>query len=208
MSEVTNIIKCGKEKYSVFIDGTFFCKLNSETIVKEKIKIGKIISKEEIEKAQQENEKLEALDKCLKLLSVPKTRKQVADYLFSKGYTQKTVTYCLEKLDEYGYLNDEMFAKMYVNSYSNKKGKRLMEFELKSKGVSEEIIKKIFNNYCSNQETIINLAEKFMKNKEKNAKTANKLAQHLFSKGFTFDEINPVIKNIVYNFGEEDESWN
>ena len=32
MSEITNLIKNGKETYSVFLDGCFFCKLNAETI--------------------------------------------------------------------------------------------------------------------------------------------------------------------------------
>ena len=55
------------------------------------------------------------------------------------------------------------------------------------------------------------LAEKFIKGKPKDKKTAQKLSAHLFSKGFSLEEINPVVKNLIYdmlNEGEEDESWN
>ena len=207
MSEITNLIKNGKETYSVFLDGCFFCKLNAETIVKNGIKIGKEISKHEIENAQAENEKLVAFDKCLKLLSVPKTEKQVKDYLFGKGYTKKTVDYCIEKLNEYNYLNDEAFANLYVKSYSLKKGKRLLEFELKSKGVSQEIINNVLANYESKEEDLLFLAEKFIKNKEKNKKTAQKLTAHLFSKGFSLDEINPVVKKLIFDLEEQNEDW-
>lgn len=207
MSEITNIVQHGKETYSVFLDGAFFCKLNAETIVKTGIKVGKEISKEEIENAQAENEKLVAFDKCLKLLSVPKTRKQIVDSLSSKGYAPKTISYCLEKLDEYKYLDDEAFARLYVNSYSFKKGKRLLEFELKSKGVSQEIINKVMQNYEFSQEDLISLAEKFIKGKAKDKKTAQKLSAHLFSKGFTLDEISPVVRKLVFDLGEENESW-
>ena len=207
MSEITNLIKNGKETYSVFLDGCFFCKLNAETIVKNGIKIGKEISKQEIENAQAENEKLVAFDKCLKLLSIPKTEKQVKDYLFGKGYTKKTVDYCIEKLNEYNYLNDEAFANLYVKSYSLKKGKRLLEFELKSKGVSQEIINNVLANYESKEEDLLFLAEKFIKNKEKNKKTAQKLTAHLFSKGFGLDEINPVVKKLIFDLEEQNEDW-
>ena len=132
MSEITNLIKHGKDTYSIFLDGSFFCKLNAETIVKNNLKVGEHISKEKIESAQAENEKLIAFDRCLKLLSVPKTKKQIKDYLYGKGYTSKTVAYCLEKLEEYNYIDDEAFASLYVKSYSFKKGK-----------LSEEIIKKL-----------------------------------------------------------------
>ena len=101
MSEITNLIKHGKDTYSIFLDGSFFCKLNAETVVKNNFKVGEHISKEKIESAQAENEKLIAFDRCLKLLSVPKTKKQIKDYLYGKGYTSKTVAYCLEKLEEY-----------------------------------------------------------------------------------------------------------
>lgn len=211
MSEITNIVKHGKETYSVFIDGSFFCKLNAETIVKNNFKVGSEVSKDEIENAQAENEKLVAFDKCLKLLSVPKTKKQVKDYLYGKGYTSKTVSYCISKLEEYNYLDDEAFASLYVKSYSFKKGKRLLEFELKSKGVSQEIINKVLDEYEFKNDDVIALAEKFVKGKPKDKKTAQKLMAHLFSKGFSLEEINPIVKKIVFDFeteGEENENWN
>ncbi len=211
MSEITNIVKHGKETYSIFLDGSFFCKLNAETIVKNNFKVGNEVSKEEIENAQAENEKLVAFDKCLKLLSVPKTKKQVKDYLYGKGYTTKTVSYCISKLEEYNYLDDEAFASLYVKSYSFKKGKRLLDFELKSKGVSQEIINKVLEEYEFKNEDIIALAEKFVKGKPKDKKTAQKLVAHLFSKGFSLEEINPIVKKIVFDFeaeGEENENWN
>lgn len=121
MSEITNLIKAGKDKYNIFLDGSYFCTLNAETIIKAGLKSGKEISKEQIENIQAENEKLIAFDKSLRYLANLKTEKQVKDYLYSKGYTTKTVNYCISKLYEYNYLNDEEFAKIYVRSYIEKK---------------------------------------------------------------------------------------
>lgn len=206
MSEITGIVKHGKETYSIFLDGMFFCKLNAETIVKHGFKVGNNVSEDEIENAQSENEKLVAFDRCLKLLSAPKSKKQVKDYLYSKGYTSKTVDFCISKLEEYNYLDDQAFADMYVKSYCYKKGKRLLDFELKAKGISEEKIRCALEHYNPDEDDLLCLSEKFLKNKPRDKKTMSKLAQHLFSKGFSFDEINPVLKKLI-DFGENNENW-
>lgn len=205
MNQITDIKRAGREKFNVFVDGSFFCTLAAETILKSGIKTGDEINKDEIEKIQEENEKTVALDRSLKYLANMKTEKQVRDYLYSKGYTSKTVNYCMSKLNDYKYLNDEEFAKMYVKSYCYKKGKRLLAFELKSKGVSEEIIKNTLDNLEENEEVLINLAEKFLKNKPRDRKTAQKLFAHLSSKGFNFEEISKVVKKRVYDFEASEE---
>ena len=206
MREITNIVKSGKEFYSIFLDGCFFCKLQAETILKNKIKVGNFINSEDLINIQAEDEKITAFNKSLSYLKNIKTTKQVEDFLFSKGYTNKTVEYCIKKLNEYNYLNDKEFAKIYIKSYSKKKGKRLLEYELKTKGINQEIINELFNDYKNNKEDILFIAQKYLNNKQKDLKTIKKLIQHLFSKGFTYDEINPIINNL-YNIGEIDENW-
>lgn len=205
MNEITGIVKAGKEKYNIFLDGMYFCTLKVESVVKAQLKTGKMVSKEQLENIQAENEKLTALDRSLKYIATLKTEKQVKDYLYSKGYTSKTVNYCISKLHDYNYLNDEEFARVYVRSYAEKKGKRLLEFELKSKGIKEETIKDVFDNFSGNEEILNNLAVKFLKNKDLDKKTAQKLFARLSSKGFEFDEINKVIRKYIYNFAGNEE---
>ena len=40
--------------------------------------------------------------------------REVSNYLYQKGYRAKTVNYVLGKLKEYNYINDEVFAKFYI----------------------------------------------------------------------------------------------
>lgn len=202
MAEITNIIKSGKDKYSIYLDNSFYCFLNAETIIKSNIKIGQIIEKQDIDNAQFENEKLVAFDKALKYLSAIKSEKQIKDYLYSKGYTSKIVNYVIEKLKSYNYLNDELYAKTYISNYQMKKGKRLLAFELETKGISKDIINNLLENFDEDEEIIKTLAEKYLKNKPRDAKTAKKLANHLFTKGYSFEKINKIIKQYFYNFDE------
>ena len=49
------------------------------------------------------------------------------------------------------------------------------------------------------------MAEKFIKNKPRDKKTAQKLFAHLSSKGFDFDDINKVIRKLIYDFEQDEE---
>ena len=204
MAEITNITKNGKDRYGIYLDGSFFCHLKSETIVKNCLQVGTNLSEDKLEELQLQNEKLIAFDKAVNFLSGIKSEKQVKDYLYQKGYRAKTVNYVLGKLKEYNYINDEVFAKFYIQNYNKKKGLRLLKFELSTKGVKDEIIEKVLENFDDNDETILQLAEKYLKNKERDKKTAVKLTNHLFSKGFTFDKINKVVKKLFYEIDLED----
>ena len=177
MSEITNIVKSGKDKYSIYLDNAFYCFLTGETILNSHIKVGSSLSKEDINKIQLENEKLVALDKALKYLSRIKTEKQVKDYLFSKGYTLETVRYVIAKLREYNYLNDEAFARAYFNSYCKSKGLRKLKFELETKGVSRDIIEEISSDFEDDEETLETLAKKYLSGKPRDRKTMQKLSK-------------------------------
>ena len=62
-------------------------------------------------------------------------------------------------------------------------------------------------NYEEKQEDLLALAEKFIRNKPRDKKTAQKLTAHLFSKGFSLSEINPVVKKLMFEISEENEIW-
>lgn len=208
MNEITDIVSNGKDRYGIYLDNCFYCFLKGETIVKNNIKKGAFISKEALDEVQFENEKLIAMDRALKFLSSIKSEKQVKDYLYSKGYTSQIVNYVIDKLHKYNYLDDKLFAKAYYDAYHMKKGLRLIKFELETKGISNEIIKELFDEKEDDDESLIYLCEKYLSGKSRDKKTMQKLCNHLFSKGFTFDKINHIIKKYFYNFEENDESWN
>ena len=52
-----------------------------------------------------------------------KTIKQMKEYLYGLGYGPSVVNYCIEKLSEYNYVNDQNYANIYLSSVKNKYGK-------------------------------------------------------------------------------------
>ena len=204
MGIITDIkqAKGKKARCHIYIDNNFVCTLNEFTIFKYKIKVGQEITQQELENIAFENEASEAFELAVDLISkTQKTRKQVYDYLKGKGYLPKLCENTVDKLASYHYINDEVYAKNYVNCYLNKYGKKKMRFALQQRGIENSIIDKVLEDMQPQEEVVLGLAIKFMKNREYTQQNFEKLYRHLASKGFDWDLIN----NAVYQIKRDDQ---
>ena len=138
--EITAITPQVKDKTrcSIYVDGRFYCGLTLETTVKNRLKVGQSVTEQFLSEIQLESEKTSALDKALThITATQKTEREIRSFLTKKGYLPATVEYVLEKLRGYDFVNDGEYAKAYVASKSKRKGERLIELELRAKGISE-----------------------------------------------------------------------
>ena len=167
---ITEIKQIGKtNKYKIYVDNEFYATLLDEDIVKNHLQSNLNLEETLLNKICFEGQKKVALDASMKLLGTyPKTEKELKKYLKDKGYINDVVIYVCEKLNEYKFLNDENYASMYIRANKNKKGDRLIAFELKQKGVPEHIISLKIDE--SSEESCLPLAEKYMKGKTKDEK--------------------------------------
>lgn len=199
MSKITKIepqVK-NKDRVNIYLDGEFRLGCSLELAMLNHLKNDVEISDEQLEKLVFENEKTQALNKAVTLLGKNlKTRRQMRTYLNDKGYSKTIVDYVLEKLSEYNYINDINYAKIYVRSVKNKYGKVKIIANLRQKGVSDKDIDEVMQEFESDTDSIMVLAQKYMKNKEANQDNIAKLYRHLLSKGFGYDEVNSVVREI------------
>ena len=192
MNEITAITPQIKDKRrcNIYIDGRFCCGLTLEATVKNRLKVGQIITQEKLEEIQLESEKSVAFDKALTHISATqKTEKQVRDFLNGKGYLPAVVEYVLEKLNSYHFLDDEAYAEHYVQSASKRKGSWLIRMELKSKGVSDQDVSVALESLDKDCElqTAKQILEKYMRGKTADVSTLSKAFRYLMSKGFEYD---------------------
>lgn len=205
--EITAITPQAKDKTrcSIYVDGRFYCGLTLETTVKNRLKVGQSVTAEYLSEIQLESEKRTALDKALThITATQKTEREVRSYLTKKGYLPATVEYVLDKLRGYDFVNDGEYAKAYVLSKSKKKGERLIEMELRSKGISDEAAKSALT--CLDEESQEEAAKavltKYMRGKEVDMPTLQKAYRHLMSKGFTY-EVSRAALSSLKDFEEE-----
>ena len=129
MNEITDITPQIKDKRrcNIYVDGRFCCGLTLEAVMKNRIKVGQIISPEALAEIQLDSEKNTAFDKALTHLSTTqKTEKQVRDFLSKKGYLPAVVDYVVEKLHSYQFLDDGAYAESYVGFAAKRKGGKLI----------------------------------------------------------------------------------
>ena len=201
MNEITAITPQIKDKTrcNIYVDGRFYCGMTLETTVKNRLKVGQIISFEKLSQMQLESEKNTALDKALTHISATrKTERQVRDFLREKGYLSDVIEYVVEKMRGYDFLNDGEYAEAYVGFAGAKKGERLIKMELKSKGVSEEHIDAALGGLSEETqvEAATAIAQKYLKSKELSLETKHKAFRYLLGKGFDYDVAKSALANI------------
>ena len=93
MATITNItLQKNNSRANIFLNGEFVCGLNNITIVKNGLKIGTVIQKENLLKIYNESEMEGAYEKALSLLSRQKyTKKAIVDKLKAKGYDAEII---------------------------------------------------------------------------------------------------------------------
>lgn len=190
--QVKNVDRC-----NIYVDNTFYCGMQLETVIKNKLKVGITIDKQELCLMQLESEKSVALNKAMGFISNSmKTSKAVKDYLATKGYTQPVCQYVIDKLLEYGFVNDSEYAKAYVRSYSKNRGAKLIKMQLRAKGVSDSDMAEALESIDNELESATAVAEKYLKNKQIDNKNMQKAYKYLLSKGFSYETASSVIKGI------------
>lgn len=209
MAKITKIEEQkNKKRVNIFVDDAFFCGLNKETAVIFRLKVGNEIDEELMKDAIFDSEVKSAVEKSNDYIGARMhSRKELYDKLIKKGYEKRVVLKALEKLEEYHYVDDELYAKQFVEQ-NKKYSKKMLENKLKQKGVSLHIILEIIENEDDNQEFELckKLAEKYIKSKDmKKEGATQKMYASLARKGFSFEMIKSACKAVNNEFYKEND---
>ncbi len=136
---------------------------------------------------------MKALEYALSLLSrSDKTSRQLFDALIKKGFSKEEAEEALERVKDYGYVNDSAYAKRFVENNSSFKGRRRMKADLTAKGISEEDLNLALEEITDEDEeqAAFALAEKRFRGKDRDgAKIFRFLAYRGFSQGVIYKVI-------------------
>lgn len=184
------------DRVNVYINEKYSFSLDISQVVDFKIKIGRVISEEELNEFKRASDFGKLYQRTLEWVLVrPRSEKEVYDYLYKKIYEKKLdkkyIDTIVGRLKEKGYLNDLKFAEYYVENRFVKKGvsaKRL-KMELAKKGISKENIEEVLaDSERDDEEEIQKIIAK------KRAKyTDEKLMQYLCRQGFSYDLVQKMI---------------
>lgn len=208
---ITKIKQIAKtNKYHLYVDDTWAGIFLDVTLAMSKWKTGQEIDEQEFKQIKSENDRKLSFDMAVSYMEkYVVSEKGIKDYLKKKAFDDKTIKQTVEKLKDYGYIDDEKFAQNYFDSLSENKGKRVIANKLKSKGISNEIIENLMENVDEEKqiEQATILAQKFVKNREKSPKTMQKCLAHLIYKGYDYSVAQKACKNITDLCEGENDDW-
>lgn len=190
---------------NIEVDGRFFCGMQLLTVMEHRLKVGSIVTEEELSQLQLAGERQTALDKALTHISASmKTERDIRDFLRRKGYLQDVADYVVGKMKGYGYLDDEAYARAYAESAGKRKGGRLIRMELKRKGVSDQAIAAALSEGVDEGAAAKAALEKYLRGKKPDEKTLRKAYAHLMSRGFDYDTARSALAGLL---SDADDEW-
>ena len=153
-----------------------------------------------------------SLEKGIFLISLKdRTKKEVRLKLEEKFWNKNAVLKAIEKLEEFGYLNDLNYAISYIESKTY--GKNRISYNLFQKGIDRSTVEKAYLALDEEKEENIDdvkLKKLIDKNSrkinssnsrdEKKLKEEQKLIQYLARQGFSLDKIFKKLKEYKENY--------
>ena len=199
MKTITAIIAQPKNKKRVnlHLDGEYFCSLDLFTVMSERLKVGEEVDEKRIKEISEKAEYASALDKALNYISKSMhTKMQIIKYLKDKQFQGYTIAKVVDKLEEYGYVDDAAYAKKYFQEKSGVYGARKIAYDLKIKGVDEKTIESVAENFDDQSDACFYVARKYVKNKPVDYEMKQKCYRYLLSKGFDYDAAKHAVERL------------
>lgn len=196
--------KKNKERANIYINEEYAFSISLELVYKEKLKINENVDIERLKTLSKEDNYIRCKNSAIRIVERSyKSEKEMEDKLLLKGYDERTIERTLDFLKEYNFLNDENYARSYVKDKIKVEGKRKIKFTLIRKGIDDNLIEDELSKVLSEdlKEVALNLALKkyntLKKRENDKYKLSQKLYRFLMSKGYDFDLISEVVKEVM-----------
>jgi regulatory protein len=140
--------KRNRQRCSIFVDDQYAFSLSQRLAAG--LHVGTPLSDEKKQELLAEDEKQRAFERSLYFLGYrPRSRTEILNYLEKKGFSQQASDYAMARLEEYGYVDDMAFARMWIESRSRTRprGEFGLRHELRQKGVAGSVIDKALAGY-------------------------------------------------------------
>lgn len=213
MATITKITqqKRDPERFNIFLDEKYAFSVHESVLVKFELTKGKTLEDWAIGDMVYEDEVQKAFNRALHYLGFRmRSEQEVKDKLAEIGYGQAVILEAIVKLRRLGFVNDESFARAFVETQKKTSGQgpKAIQQKLQQKGISKPLQEEILGEYAGDEQIAIarKMAEKeSRKNKvESPQQKEMRIQQALLRKGFSYEIIKEALSFLTFEI-EEDE---
>lgn len=186
-----------QSRFSVYIDDKYSFGLSESALIESGLSVGREITPAELADLKDTAKMDKGYNRVLGLIARrPRSEWEVRDYLKRKEYEPEFIDQIVERASQRGYLNDEAFARSWVENRRLLKAtsQRKLGLELKQKRVNQEIIAKVIAEDKKNVDELEVLRE-LIKRKRARYPDKLKLMQYLARQGFGYDLIKKALES-------------
>jgi regulatory protein len=191
----------------MFLDGKFTVSLDTEVAVKEGLKIGQELSDDQIKILMGNISLTRCLNTAYRYLSYrPRSEAEMKGRLHQRGFADSQIEIVINKLKEQNLLDDTAFAQFWKENREmfRPRSQRLTRFELKKKGVADQIIDEVTddsNDMDSAYRAALSKAQRLPKQEYEVFR--RRLGDYLKRRGFGYTVINQTVKRIWQELTEQ-----
>lgn len=196
-----------QNRVNVMVDGKYRFSLDIFQVADLGIRVGKEYAEEELTALETESQFGKLYARTLEYTMLrPHSAREIRDYLYKKTRTTKVrnrktgevrdregvsaelTERVFDRLVEKGYIDDEKFARYWVENRSLTKGasRRKLQAELRAKGVESSVIEKYLSESERSDESEL---QKIIAKKRARYPDHQKFMQYLARQGFSYDDI-------------------
>ena len=196
---VTGIEAVNSKKSRVYLDQEFAFILYRREISIYQIREGSEISDEQYRKILDETILRRAKLRCMNLLkTMDRTEAQLRQKLKQGEYPDEIIERAIEYVKGYRYVDDERYARQYVQCFCEKKSRYQMIQELMRRGIGKEIIDQAFDEIPEINE--VEQIQKWMEKRKFDPENADRKEQQRFygflmRRGFSAESIRKALRN-------------
>lgn len=194
-----------KEVFEVVFEDETKLLLNYNIFEKYKVSVDMYFSEDEILEMKYFSDIERAKSRAINYISGKlKTKYEVRLKLKENGFAEDVIDEVLDILEKEEYLNDKVYCEIFIENKKklNGYGKNKIKSLLIQKGISKNIFEDFLNEFEYDEEfdNALKMGIKkleLLSNEEDNFKKKQKIINYLTYRGFGFDVINDVLKEIL-----------
>lgn len=202
--------KRNKERVNVYLDDEFAFGLNLMDAAN--LRKGQMLTADEIAVLTDDDAVHKAVERGIDFLSYrPRSIDEVRRNLIKKEIPESAVEEAIIRLQNLGYLDDEAFARFWIENRDTFKpmSPMALRFELRQKGITDNILDTLFDEMLDVEDSAYRAAKKRIQRYRGKTRQEfkHKLSGTLQRRGFSYSIINDVIHCLYDELDEMDPDY-